>query len=595
MAKVNTYHEDENLKIKLGKTHLGKIRHYLKPYKNSFIFTIFMRILASGISASIPYLFQNAIDIQIPNKSIKGLFCLGGIIIIFSVYDFFASRYSSKHITFIGQSVISDIRLDLFKHLQRLPFVYYDSRPHGKILVRAVNYVNNIANLLSGGIISSLMDLISLLFVVVFMLMIDIKLAIASLIGAPIFVAILYFLKNIHRKAWQHYSDKNSNLTAYIHESINGVRITQAFVRERRNSRVLKVLAGESVQSFMKAKSIELLIPQITSFMDNLMTSFIFYISIAAVFKDPSAYQVGVVIAMTNYITRFWTPVANLSNHYNALITGLAYLERIFETLEEDTIIHDKPDAKPLDYKKGEIEFKNVTFAYDEEKGNVLENVSFKVNAGEKIALVGETGGGKSTIVNLLSRYYNLKSGQILIDGQDIADVTLSSLRDRIGYMLQDCFIFSNTIMENIRYGKLDATDAEVINAAKLVGADEFISKMPDGYFTTVSERGSTLSVGQRQMISLARAILRNPEIFILDEATSNIDTETERNLIEGIDVMLKNRTSFVVAHRLSTIKDADKIFVIGEKQILEQGNHDELMTLKGRYYRFYTTQTDIN
>ena len=520
--------------------------------------------------------------------------CLGTIIIAFAVYDFFASKYSSKHITLIGQSVISDIRLDLFKHLQKLPFTYYDSRPHGKILVRAVNYVNNIANLLSGGIISSLMDLLSLLFVVVFMLMIDVKLTIVTLIGAPIFVAILYLLKNIHRKAWQSYSDKNSNLTAYIHESINGVRITQAFVRERRNSRVLKVLAGQSMQHFMKANSIELLIPQITSFMDNLMTSFVFYIAIAAVFKDPAAYQVGVVIAMTNYITRFWTPVANLSAHYNALITGLAYLERIFETMEEDTVIHDKPDAKLLDYKKGEIEFKNVTFAYDEEKGNVLENISFKINAGEKIALVGETGGGKSTIVNLLSRYYNLKGGQILIDGQDIADVTVSSLRDRMGYMLQDCFIFSNTIMENIRYGKLDATDEEVINAAKLVGADEFISKMPDGYFTTVSERGSTLSVGQRQMISLARAILRNPDIFVLDEATSNIDTETERQLIEGIDVVLKGRTSFVIAHRLSTIKDADKIFVIGQKSILEQGNHDELMAKKGHYYHLYTTQTDL-
>ncbi len=594
MAKVNTFREDEDLKIKFGKKHLSKIGHYLKPYKTSFIFTLFVQILSSAIATSVPYLFQNAIDVQIPNKSIKGLLYLGAIIIAFAAYSFFASKYASKHITLIGQSVISDIRLDLFKHLQKLPFTYYDSRPHGKILVRAVNYVNNIANLLSGGIISSLMDLLSLLFVVIFMLMINVKLTIVTLIGAPIFVAILYLLKNIHRKAWQSYSDKNSNLTAYIHESINGVRITQAFVRERRNSRVLKVLAGESMQHFMKANSIELLIPQITSFMDNLMTSFVFYISIAAVFKDPAAYQVGVVIAMTNYITRFWTPVANLSAHYNALITGLAYLERIFETMEEDTVINDKPDAKPLDYKKGEIEFKNVTFAYDEEKGNVLENISFKVNAGERIALVGETGGGKSTIVNLLSRYYNLKGGQILIDGQDIADVTVSSLRDRMGYMLQDCFIFSNTIMENIRYGKLDATDEEVINAAKLVGADEFIAKMPDGYFTTVSERGSTLSVGQRQMISLARAILRNPDIFVLDEATSNIDTETERQLIEGINVVLKNRTSFIIAHRLSTIKDADKIFVIGQKSILEQGNHDELMAQKGHYYHLYTTQTDL-
>ncbi|MFA7637196.1 MAG: ABC transporter ATP-binding protein [Monoglobales bacterium] len=594
MAKVNTYGQDEDLKINFGKAQFKKVLHYLNPYKKDFVFTLITLVLASATAAAGPYLLQNAIDVQIPVKNVNGLIIIGAILALLAAYEIFAAKFSSKHIVLIGQNVISDIRRDLFAHLQKLPFDYYDSRPHGKILVRAVNYVNNIANLFSAGIINSIMDLVSIIFVVIFMLMVNVRLTIVSLIGAPIFVAIVWLLKNIHRRAWQIYSDKNSNLTAYIHESINGVRITQAFVREKRNSRVLKVLAGQTVRSFMKAKSIELVIPGITSLMDTLMASFVFYISIAAIFKDPAAYQVGVVIAMTNYITRFWTPVSNLSNHYNALITGLAYLERIFETMEEDVLIHDKPGAKPLEYKKGEIEFKNVTFCYDEEKGNVLENISFKVKAGEKVALVGQTGGGKSTIVNLLSRYYNLKSGQILIDGQDISEVTVKSVREHMGYMLQDSFIFSGTIMENIRYGRLDATDEEVKNAAKLVGADDFISNMTDGYFSTVSERGSTLSAGQRQLISLARAMLRNPDIFVLDEATSSIDSETERNLIEGIDILLRDRTSFMIAHRLSTIKNADKILVIGDKKILEEGDHDSLMELGGHYYHLYTTQTEM-
>lgn len=592
MAKVNTFNQDETLKIRLGKSHLSKIKTYIEKYKKDFILTLIVLSLATAVTAAEPFLLQNAIDVQIPQKNITGIIILSVTIILFTIYGIFATKYSSKHIVIIGQSIISDIRRDLFAHMQKLPFDFYDTRPHGKILVRAVNYVNNIANLFSSGIINSIMDLISLAFVLIFMFMVDVKLTLVSLVGAPVFVLILYLLKNIHRKSWQKYSDKNSNLNAYIHESINGIKITQAFVREKRNRRVFKIVSGETLKSFMKAKRIELLIGPVTAVMDNLMAAFVYFVGITAIFNDPKSYQVGVIIAMTSYITRFWTPVANLSNNYNALITGLAYLERIFETMEEDVIIHEKPNAPDLNYIKGEIEFKNVTFSYDEEKGNVLENVSFKAHAGQKVALVGQTGGGKSTIVNLLSRYYNLKEGQILIDGQDIADVTIKSLRDRIGYMIQDSFLFSGTIMENIRYGNLDATDEQVIKATQLVGAEKLILALPDGYYTVVSERGTTLSAGLRQLISLARAMLRNPDIFVLDEATSNIDSETEKTLMEGIEVMLSGRTSFIIAHRLSTIKNADVIMVIGNKGIVEKGTHEELMKLNGSYYHLYTTQT---
>ena len=542
---------------------------------------------------SAPYLIHNALDIQIPAKNVHGLVMLGVVFIGITIIAIFSTKFRMKYMNYVGQSIIYDIRKDIFAHLQELPFSYYDSRPHGKILVRVVNYVNSLADMFSNGIINAVMEMFSLIVILCYMFAVNVKLTMISLIGLPVLILAIGLLKNIHRRAWQAYSNKNSNLNAYLHESINGVRITQAFVRERKNNRIFSRLSADTLKAFMKAKAIEFLIMPMTTIISEFTVCLIYFVAVAAIAQDPAAYQVGVIVAIVSYIQRFWAPINNMSNIYNSVMTNAAYLERIFETIEEDEEIHDKPSAYEMPEVKGTVEFKDVTFAYEEGQ-NILENVSFRVEQGQTIALVGPTGAGKTTVVNLLSRYYDISGGQILIDGVDITDVTVKSLRSRLGYMLQDSFVFSGTIKDNIRYGKLDATDEEVIRAAKMVNAHDFIANMKNGYETHVSERGSTLSAGQRQLISLARAMLRDPEILILDEATSSIDTETEKKLIDGIQTILKNRTSFVIAHRLSTIKNSDRIMVIGNKGIMEQGTHDQLLALGGEYSKLYTSQHQL-
>ncbi|MCI9626738.1 MAG: ABC transporter ATP-binding protein [Clostridia bacterium] len=591
MPKVNTYSQDEDLKVSLNKSHLQKAKTYLLKYKKEFILTLIVLLISTVANMALPYIVQIALDDMIPSANIRGLFTLGGICLVIMIISIFATRFRMKYMNYVGHSVIYDLRKDLFAHLQKLPFTYFDSRPHGKILVRVVNYVNSLADMFSNGIVNAIMEMVSLFVIVGFMFAIDVRLAAISLIGFPLLVFFIVKLRSIHRKAWQSYSDKNSNLNAYLAESINGVRITQAFVRERKNSRIFSRISGDTMRAWIRAKCIEFLIWPTSSVISELSVCVIYFIGAAMVSK--AQLSVGVIVAIISYIWRFWGPINNMSNIYNSVITNAAYLERILETMEEDVEIEDKPDAKEMPDVKGKVEFKHVTFGYDEHC-HILEDLNFTVEPGQTIALVGHTGAGKTTVVNLLSRYYNLNSGEICIDGINIADVTIKSLREQFGYMLQDSFMFSGTIMENIRYGRLDATDEEVMEAAKVVNAHDFITKLPAGYNTFVSERGGTLSAGQQQLISLARAMLKDPHILILDEATSSIDTETEIKLIDGINRLLEGRTSFVIAHRLSTIKAADRIMVIGNQNIIEQGTHEELLALQGEYYKLYQAQTSL-
>lgn len=591
MAKVNTYNQDEDLQVKINKTHIDKAKKYITPYKTEFIKVLIILLLASVATMSGPFIVKIALDEKIPNKDINGLLMLGGIYLITVLVAVYAQGFRMKSMNKVGQGIIYDIRKDLFAHLQKLPFTYFDSRPHGKILVRVVNYVNSLADMFSNGIVNAIMELVNVAIILVFMFLTDVQLTLASLLGLPILVFTIVKIKGKHRKAWQDYSNKNSNLNAYLHESINGIRITQAFVREKRNRRIFGRLSSDSMVAWMKAKLIEIMLTPIVNTISEFTVCLIFFIGVATLTKRN--LSVGVIMAIINYIWRFWSPIASLSNIYNSLMTNAAYLERIFETMDEDVVIKDTKTAYELPAVEGIVEYKNVYFGYDKDR-YVLKDLSFKMQKGETVALVGHTGAGKTTLVNMLCRYYDIQAGQILIDGHDIKNVTLKSLREQIGYMMQDSFIFSGTIMENIRYGKLDATDNEVILAAKSVNAHDFIDKLPSKYNTYVSERGSTLSAGQRQLISLARVMLKNPAILILDEATSSIDTETEKKLMEGIDVLLKNRTSFIIAHRLSTIVGADRIFVLGKEGINEAGSHSELMAKKGEYYKFYTTQNTL-
>ncbi|HAP33707.1 MAG TPA: multidrug ABC transporter ATP-binding protein [Lachnospiraceae bacterium] len=588
MASRNTYKEDEILEEPFNIKHLLRAWVYVKKHANKMLFALILSALGAVAGLFVPLIQQIALDEAIPDKNTKFLFILAGLMILTYLVSVVFTTIRSRIMTNVGQDIIYDIRRDLFEHLQRLPFQYYDDRPQGKILVRVVNYVNSVSDMLSNGLINVILEIINLLFIVVFMFIVDVKLSLVVLCGVPVLAVFMFWIKNKQRRAWQLVSNKNSNLNAYLQENIVGARITQIFAREDENAGIFEGLSNRTRSAWMEAvKYSNLVWPGIDSISVVIRAAILLF---GLVIFGTGNTTVGTIIAISSYAARFWQPIMNLGNIFNNFINNIAYLERIFETLDEPVTVTDAENATKMPDIKGEVEFKNVTFSYEKDRP-ILKNVSFKVKPGESVALVGPTGAGKSTIVNLVSRFYNIDSGKILIDGVDISKVTLNSLRSQMGIMLQDSFIFSGTIADNIRYGKLDATDEEIKKASSTVCADSFISKMPEGYETEVHERGSTLSQGQKQLISFARTLISDPSILVLDEATSSIDVQTERALQIGLNAMLKGRTSFIIAHRLSTIKNCDKIMYIDDGKIVESGSHEELMAKRGEYYHLYTAQ----
>lgn len=587
----NKYDVDEVVEQKFDIKQLKRLVDYIRPYKGKMLFVLVLMLSSSGLGMFLPKFLQIEMDKYIPDKDIKSivmLTALAGIIVLYSVIS---TRIKIDVTTKVGQDIIHTIREDIFKHLQELPFSYYDERPHGKIQVRVVNYVNNLSDLLSNGIINTITDLCNLIFILIFMFAMSPKLTLICLCGLPVLVIYVVFLKRRQSHAWQVQSNKQSNLNAYIAESINGIRVTQAFVREEKNMDIFNDLSMSYRNAWLKAVYYNFAMGPMVDLISTITTSFIYVVGVSCIINGgQSGVTVGVLIAFTAYISRFWAPINTIASFYNSLLTAISYLERIFETIDEPVEVKDAPDATDMPPIKGDVSFENVKFSY-EDGVPILKDVSFDVKQGQTIAIVGPTGAGKTTIVNLLSRFYNVDSGKVLIDGIDISKVKIHSLRTQMGVMMQDSFIFSGTIMDNIRYGNKTATDEEVIKAAKTVCAHDFIMEMEDGYNTQVNERGSRLSVGQRQLISFARALLADPAILILDEATSSIDTETEIVLQEGLNNLLKGRTSFIIAHRLSTIKNADTIMYIDKGGIVEAGSHDELIENKGAYYELYMSQ----
>lgn len=587
----NKYDVDEVVEQKFDIKQLKRLVDYIRPYKGKMFFVLVLMLSSSGLGMFLPKFLQIEMDKYIPDKDIKAiviLTVLAGIIVLYSVIS---TRIKIDVTTKVGQDIIHTIREDIFKHLQELPFSYYDERPHGKIQVRVVNYVNNLSDLLSNGIINTITDLCNLIFILIFMFVMSPKLTLICLCGLPVLIIYVVFLKRRQSHAWQVQSNKQSNLNAYIAESINGIRVTQAFVREEKNMDIFNDLSMSYKNAWLKAVYYNFAMGPMVDLISTITTSFIYVVGVSCIINGgQSGVTIGVLIAFTAYISRFWAPINTIASFYNSLLTAISYLERIFETIDEPVEVKDAPDATDMPPIKGDVSFKHVRFSY-EDGVPILKDVSFDVKQGQTIAIVGPTGAGKTTIVNLLSRFYNVDSGEVLIDGIDISKVKIHSLRTQMGVMMQDSFIFSGTIMDNIRYGNKTATDEEVIRAAKTVCAHDFIMEMEDGYNTQVNERGSRLSVGQRQLISFARALLANPAILILDEATSSIDTETEIVLQEGLNNLLKGRTSFIIAHRLSTIKNADTIMYIDKGGIVEAGSHDELLENKGAYYELYMSQ----
>ena len=575
----NRYDVDETLEDSFDLNQVKRLANYIKPYKKEMGFVIFMMLSSSALTMLIPIFFQKIMDVCIPAKDMKQIFVYAGLTLVIALYTAFSLALKIKHMSSIGQNIIHDLRYDIFKHLQELPFSYFDDKPHGKIQVRVVNYVNSLSDLLSNGIVNTLTDLCNLIFILIFMLIEDVRLTLICLTGLPLLALVIVFIKKRQRRAWQIQSNKQSNLNAYIAESIGGIRVTQSFVREDRNVGIFNNLSTSYRSAWMRAVKYNFILWPGVDIISTITTSFVYILGVRFILAPSSTLTVGVLIAFTAYISRFWQPINTLAGFYNSLLTAISYLERIFETIDEPVLVKDAEDAVEMPPIKGEVTFENVSFSY-EEGHKILDNINFTVKPGETYAIVGPTGAGKTTIVNLISRFYNVDSGRILIDGVDISKVTLRSLRTQMGIMMQDSFIFSGTIMDNIRYGNKTATDEEVIRAAKTVCAHEFIEKLENGYYTEVNERGSRLSAGQRQLISFARALLANPAILILDEATSSIDTETEILLQKGLNELLKNRTSFIIAHRLSTIKNANCIMYVDQGSIMEKGNHDELLAL---------------
>ena len=586
----NKYDVDEVLEDKFDVNQLKRLLAYLIPYRKRFVSVGFMMLSASAFTMLIPQFFQKVMDVCIPNKDMKGIAFYSFLTLLAAFYSAFSLRYKIKYTNQIGQQIIHDMRYDIFEHLQELPFSYYDDRPHGKIQVRVVNYVNSISDLLSNGILNTITDLCNLVFIIVFMLILNVRLTLVCLCGLPILAIVIVVIKKKQRTAWQVQSNKQSNLNAYIAESINGIRVTQSFVREDVNSGIFNNLSGSYRKSWMRAVMFNFTMGPSIDIISIITTAAIYVLGVNWMINGETGITVGVLVAFTAYIGRFWAPINTLAGFYNSLLTAISYLERIFETIDEPVVVKDRKDAVEMPPIHGDVAFDHVTFSY--EPGiPILKDVSFHANQGQSFAVVGPTGAGKTTLVNLLSRFYNVDSGRILIDGVDIAGVTIRSLRKQMGVMMQDSFIFSGTIMDNIRYGNFSATDEEVIRAAKTVCAHDFIIEMENGYQTQVNERGSRLSAGQRQLISFARALLADPKILILDEATSSIDTETEIILQKGLNELLKGRTSFIIAHRLSTIKNSSCIMYVDKGTILEKGTHDELMAQKGEYYKLYMSQ----
>lgn len=580
----NKFDVDETLETPFDFRHLKRALVYVKKYRKKMILALSLSAASVIIGLFSPVITQYALDNSIPNKDIPQLILMAVLLTITILVSVIFATIRSRIMTAVGQDIIFDIRTDLFEHLQRLSFEYYDSRPHGKILVRVINYVNSVSDILSNGIINFVLEIFNLVFIVIFMFIMHWQMALVIMTGVPLLALIIGLIKKRQRKAWQEVNNKSSNLNAYLHEGLVGAKVTQLFVREEENAEIYQGLSEAYREKWMKAVTYNNLLWPSVDTISAVISAAIYFCGLLVI--DPANISLGTIVAMGGYASRFWQPIMNLSNLFNNFVNGVSYLERIFETMDEPVKVKDKENASEMPEIKGNVKFDKVCFSYDE-SAEILHDLSFDIKAGESVALVGPTGAGKTTIVNLISRFYDTTGGKVLIDGQDISEVTLRSLRSQMGIMLQDSVIFSGTVEDNIRYGKLDATSDEIKRAIKTVRAEEFIENM-GGLSAPIIERGASLSQGQRQLIAFARTLLSDPKILILDEATSAIDAKTEKLLQDGLDMLLKGRTSFIIAHRLSTIRNCDKIMYVSNKGITECGTHDELIAKKGDYYKLY-------
>ncbi|MBE5891118.1 MAG: ABC transporter ATP-binding protein [Lachnospiraceae bacterium] len=586
---ANSFREDETLQNTDKKKIVGRMLSYLRPHIAEIIPVLISLVITVLINLVSPLLIERAVDVHVANKDIKGLITITSIVVALGIIYVLVVKLRMFLMNRISNKILLDIREELYKHIQTLSFTFFDSRPTGKILARIIGDVNSLKEVMANTITNLIPNFVTVIGVVIIMLLKDWRLALGTLCSMPLMIIAVFIIRSKTHSRWQAMRKKASNLNAYVHEDIAGISVVQSFHAENETKTTFRQLANEHRDAYISAcRSADLFGPAIDSSW-SISSMVMYLVAIWALgYTDASA---GLIIAFATYANMFWSPIMRLSGFYNQLVTNISAAERVFDILDTEAEIVDKPDAFELPEVTGSVEFSHVGFTYDEgteAETKVLEDVSFTVKPGETIALVGPTGAGKTTIVNLISRFYDIQKGSISIDGYDLTDVTINSLRRQMGVMTQDNFIFHGTVRENIMYGKMDATEEEMIAAAKAVNAHDFIMKLEKGYDTPLKERGAGLSIGQRQLIAFARTMISMPKVLILDEATSSIDTHTEMLVQQGIQTLLKGRTSFVIAHRLSTIKNADRIFVINDGGIKESGTHEQLMNKKGAYYDLY-------
>lgn len=587
---VNSFREDEKGAEAGATKTLLRLFSYLLAYKKEILFVLLIMVFCVVVSLINPLIIETAIDDYIGQGNFSGLWKLIAAAMVLNVAMVLCIRLRMFIMNKVCNSILMTIRQELYTHIQTLDFHFFDSRPTGKILSRIIGDINSLKDVLSNFVTTLIPDFITICAVVGIMVWKNPTLTLASLCSTPLMAAGMWLIQIYSHKRWQSFRRKAANLNAFLHEDLSGMRVIQSFTAEEETDRTFLRLLEEHRAAYNGAVRLNDAIGPIIDLCWGIGCVALYYTGIVVL--GPDQVSVGTLIAFGTYINMFWQPIMNLSNFYNQLITNIAAAERIFEILDTPSEITDERAAIDMPPMKGDVTFENVTFAYsDAPDVKVLENVSFHIRPGQTIALVGPTGAGKTTIVNLISRFYNATQGRVLIDGHDVQEVTLESLRSQMGIMTQDNFLFTGTVRDNIRYGRLDATDEEIVAAARAVGAHDFIMKLEKGYDTVLSERGGGLSVGQKQLLAFARTFVSMPGILILDEATSSIDTRTELLVQQGIQTLLSGRTSFVIAHRLSTIQKADRIFFIDNGGILEEGTASELLARKGAYYRLYMAQ----
>ncbi|MFC5467697.1 ABC transporter ATP-binding protein [Cohnella suwonensis] len=593
MSRQFVYQDDELIEKPFNWKQVGRLFSFVAPYKSA-VARVVVIMLAFGMLSrlAIPYFMSVAIDKAIHPKDGNGDFgMLTWIVVAMLVLygtRWWAQRYTIQQTNVIGQKVIFDLRAALFKHIQSLSFRFFDKRPAGSVLVRVTNDVNSLQDLFTNGVVNSAIDIVQLIGITVILLVLQPSLGLAIIITVPLMFLVSTSLRKKIRMAWQVVRIKQSRINAHLNESIQGIRVTQAFAQEKENIGFFDRMNASNIRSWNRASALNQLFGPVIEVTSAVGTLILLLYGTHLI--QSGAMTVGVLFAFITYVGSFWEPITRLGNMYSQLLISMSSAERIFEFFDEKPAVPEKEKPTALTQLKGEVRLDGVSFGYEADR-QALKGIDLDIKAGTSVALVGHTGSGKSTIVNLICRFYDATEGRVLLDGIDVRDVSIAGLRSQIGIVLQDTFIFSGTIRDNIRYGRPDASDAEVEAAARSVRAHDFIVDLPGGYDTEVEERGNALSVGQRQLISFARALLADPRILVLDEATASIDTETELRIQDALATLLHGRTSFIVAHRLSTIRHADMIVVLDHGEIVETGNHEQLMKRPGHYRNLVDAQ----